>query len=72
MTPQARVLLLFLFAGLGGVEAAPDQLTVVASDPRLQLVMHSPVTVMEDGGRQPFLFCTADGVLLCQAQFGDG
>ena len=72
MPPQVRVLLIFFLTGLSGAAAGPDHLTVIASDPRLQLVMHPAVRVMEDGGRQPFLFCTSDGVLLCQAQFGSG
>jgi len=30
--------------------------------------MHEPVTIMSDDGRQPYLFCTAKGTLLVQAQ----
>ena len=72
MNPQARAFLLFSILCLRCAGANSDKLVVVADDPRLQLVMHPPVRVMEDGGRQPFLFCAADGTLLCQAQFGSG
>jgi hypothetical protein len=50
--------------------ALPDKLITVAGDPRVQLVMHPPVRVMTEGGRQPFLFCSAQGTLLSQAQIG--
>jgi hypothetical protein len=47
-----------------------DKLITIANDPRVQLVMHPPVRVMTEGGRQPFLFCSAQGTLLSQAQIG--
>jgi hypothetical protein len=49
-------------------EAVAPKLRVIARDPRVQLSMHEPVTIMSDDGRQPYLFCTAKGTLLVQAQ----
>jgi len=49
-------------------EEAADQLILINQDPRLRLTMHPPGIVIAGDGRQPFLFCTAAGTLLCQAQ----
>jgi len=55
-------------AGIAEVNALPV-LSVVASDPRLRLVMHEAVPVIRsDGGHQPCLFCSSKGTLFCQAQ----
>jgi len=47
-----------------------DKLVTITNDPRLHLVMHEPVVVMTRKARQPFLFCSAQGTLLCQSQLG--
>ncbi len=49
------------------VPAVP-QLKITAPDPSVHLTMHPPVAVMSGDGRQPYLFCTAQGTLFCQAQ----
>jgi hypothetical protein len=72
----ARILILFLAAAMP-LAAVPadrswdgDALVTRADDPRISLTMHRPVVVLEGECRQPFLFCSAHGTLLCQAQLG--
>ncbi len=45
-----------------------DRLNEVVKDARFTLKMEPPVTVMVGDGRQPFLFCSERGTLLCQSQ----
>ncbi len=48
--------------------AVAPHLRTIADDGHFQFVMHEPVTVMTDDGRQPYLFRSNAGTLLCQAQ----
>jgi hypothetical protein len=46
----------------------PARLNPIAKDHRITLTLHAPAVVMDNGGWQPFLFCSAHGTLFCQAQ----
>jgi len=47
----------------------PPALQVIARDPGIQLVLHEARLVIKGhGGWQPFLFCSGEGTLFCQAQ----
>jgi hypothetical protein len=74
MSPKVRLLLLLPLVWLhcaGATDPSDgDRLVTIAADPRLRLVMHPPVVVMTGKCRQPFLFASARGTLLCQAQLG--
>ena len=63
------VSVLTLCAALAPALHAEDHLTVLASDPRLELVMHAPTVVIPHASRTPFLFCTGQGTLVCQAEY---
>jgi len=54
-----------------GPMANLPKLVTLAEDGRLQLSLGEPVVVMTDGGYQPYLFCTAQGTLFCQAQLDE-
>jgi len=49
-------------------EEVGNRLITLANDPRIRLEMAEPAVVMSGDGRQPFLFSTGAGTLLCQAQ----
>ena len=79
MNPRHLILLMASACCLRASDAAPsgqadgwdgDALVTLAADPRIALVMHRPVVVMEGECRQPFLFCSSRGTLLCQSQLG--
>ena len=58
-------------ASSSGPLSQPPKLAVLVQDPRLNLEMGQPAVVMTDGGYQPYLFCTAQGTLFCQAQLDE-
>ncbi len=54
--------------------AAPPQspqLLTLAADSRLHLEVGPSTVVMGNGGYQPYLFCSAQGTLFCQAQLDE-
>ncbi|MEO6874257.1 MAG: hypothetical protein ABI222_05500, partial [Opitutaceae bacterium] len=58
------------FDGKDILPRAPSvaKLVVLHNDLDYRFVMHDPAVVMRGDGRQPFLFLTAKGTLVCQAQ----
>jgi hypothetical protein len=55
---------------LTSVTETPRMITI-EQDPRLTLALGKTAVVMANGGYQPFLFCSAEGTLFCQAQLDE-
>lgn len=51
--------------------AEVPRLITIENDPRLALAVGKTAVVMGNGGYQPFLFCSAQGTLFCQAQLDE-
>ncbi len=49
-------------------EDVPNHLQILEADSRLNLEMHPSTVILSGDGRQPYLFCSAQGTLFCQAQ----